>query len=89
MNALYILALWLSVSAIPERQGPFFSTGGKKEMEIQKKYLRMSEACEYLGVSRSTLSKSQIPFIKLNGVRLYDVRDIDAYLESLKQVKEA
>lgn len=43
-------------------------------------------AAVYLGVSESTLRKLEIPRRKLGEKRLYDVRDLDAYADTLPRI---
>ncbi len=50
-------------------------------METKKICVRTDEACKMLSICRSSLFKSSIPYIKMNGCRLYRVSDIEAFLE--------
>lgn len=53
-------------------------------MEIKTR----EEAAEYLGVSLATFKKFQktIPHIRLGRLIKFDIKDLDAYLESKKVV---
>lgn len=50
-------------------------------METKKICVRAEEACKMLSICRSSLFKSSIPYVKMNGCRLYRVADIESYLE--------
>lgn len=52
-------------------------------MELhQRLCVRVKEACEMLSISRTTLFKSDIPYVKMNGLRLYKIADLLAYLDA-------
>lgn len=59
-------------------------------MNQDKKYLRTPEAASYIGLSESTLIKDrwsghlQIPHVKVGRSVLYDIGDLDAWLNGLK-----
>ncbi len=57
-------------------------------MERQRLCVRVREACTMLSIGRTTLFNLDIPYIKINGLRLYKVRDLEAYLD-VHTVKEA
>lgn len=71
-------ALHLNLNAEPL---PFLSY---KEVDMERKRLcvRVNEACELLSMGRTSLFKSDIPYIKINGLRLYRIEDLEAYLEA-------
>lgn len=57
---------------------------------MEKLCVRVSEACRLLGIGRTTLFKSDIPYVKLNGLRVYRIKDLEAYLEThIKNKEEA
>lgn len=62
--------------------------GGKNKMERQCLCVRVSEACKMLSIGRTTLFSLDIPYVKLNSVRLYKVADLEAYLEAHTVTKE-
>lgn len=41
-----------------------------------------------LSMSRTTLFNSDIPYVKINKLRLYRIEDLEAYLEAHLQQKE-
>lgn len=51
-------------------------------MERKRLCVRVNEACELLSMGRTSLFKSDIPYIKINGLRLYRIEDLEAYLEA-------
>lgn len=57
------------------------------------RWLNSGEAAEYLGCSKNFLDKDRqfgtcgIPFSRLGRCVKYDVRDLDAYLESNKSIR--
>ena len=51
-------------------------------MERQRICIREKEACEMLGISRSTLFKSGIPFSYINACKVYRIKDIEEYLDA-------
>ena len=57
-------------------------------MEGQRLCVRAAEACQMLSISRTSLFKSDIPYAKVNGCRVYRIADLKAYLEA-HMVKEA
>jgi len=58
----------------------------KRRAEIRRKLSR-KEAADYLGVMPNTLNKwacighPSIPYYRIGGKAVYDVRDLDAFLE--------
>lgn len=48
--------------------------------------VRVNEACKLLGIGRTTLFMSDIPYIKMKSLRLYLIKDLEAYLEAHKRV---
>ena len=57
-------------------------------MERKRLCVRVNEACEMLCMSRTTLFNSDIPYVKINRIRLYRIEDLEAYLEAHLQRKE-
>lgn len=57
-------------------------------MERKRLCVRVNEACEMLSMGRTSLFNSDIPYIKINGLRLYRIEDLEAYLEAHIQRKE-
>jgi len=57
-------------------------------MERKRLCVRVGEACEMLSMGRTSLFNSDIPYIKINGLRLYRIEDLEAYLEAHIQRKE-
>ena len=57
-------------------------------MERQRLCVRVSDACKMLSIGRTTLFSLDIPYVKINGLRLYKIRDLEAYLDA-HTVKEA
>lgn len=57
-------------------------------MERKRLCVRVLEACEMLSMGRTTLFKSDIPYVKINKLRLYRIEDLEAYLEAHLQNKE-
>ena len=60
--------------------------------EISHRYLRTEEAARYLGIHPNTLRRlahaGEIPYIPGNGLRspwLFDIRDLDAWIEKRKK----
>lgn len=62
-------------------------------MQIQSRLLKPKAASEYIGMSHSWLAKSRIngptqsgatapPFIKIGTTVLYDIRDLDVWIDS-------
>lgn len=51
-------------------------------MEKTALSVRVSDACKMLSISRSTLFNLDIPYVKINSMRLYKVADLEAYLEA-------
>ena len=51
-------------------------------MERKRLCVRVKEACELLSMSRTSLFKSDIPYVKINSLRLYRIEDLEAYLEA-------
>lgn len=55
-----------------------------------QRYVRTPEAADYLGLSRATLNKDRvtgllgIPYAKLGRAVLYDLTDLDAFMERNK-----
>ncbi|MBN2001506.1 helix-turn-helix domain-containing protein [candidate division KSB1 bacterium] len=56
---------------------------------ISKRLLNVNQAAEYLSIGRSKLyqwvRKGAIPSITLDSRRLFDVEDLDKFVERLKQ----
>lgn len=57
-------------------------------MENKRLCVRVAEACEMLSIGRTTLFSLDIPYIKINSMRLYKVEDIEAYLVAHTVIKE-
>ena len=57
-------------------------------MEKQRLCVRVSDACKMLSIGRTTLFSLDIPYVKINSVRLYKVADLEAYLEAHTVTKE-
>ena len=57
-------------------------------MERKRLCVRVMEACEMLSMSRTTLFNSDIPYVKINRLRLYRIEDLEAYLEAHLQCRE-
>ena len=57
-------------------------------MEKKRLCVRVAEACEMLSIGRTTLFSLDIPYIKINSMRLYKVEDIEAYLVAHTVTKE-
>jgi len=55
---------------------------------VNKRLLSAQEASEYLSISRALLyqwvDKKRIPSLKINRRRLFDVNDLDDFVEQLK-----
>lgn len=49
---------------------------------MERMCVRVKEACELLSIGRTSLYKADIPHIKINGVRLYKLDDLRAYLNA-------
>ena len=62
-----------------------------KDTENRKRYVRQEPMCEYVGgLSESKAEKMRLdgsgpPFIKVGNVVLYDLNDVDAWLEQRKR----
>ena len=55
---------------------------------MDKKYLDVKEACEFLGISRPTLYRLKeegLPYFKLRGSLKFDKADLEEWIETLKQ----
>lgn len=52
---------------------------------MEKLCVRVEDACKLLSVSRTTLFNLDIPYVKINGLRLYMIKDLNAYIEAHKQ----
>ena len=56
---------------------------------IHRRLLDVKSAAEYLSIGRSLLyqlaAKGKIPSIKINSRRLFDVNDLDEFVERMKQ----
>lgn len=55
---------------------------------MDKKYLDVKEACEFLGISRPTLYRLKeegLPYFKLRGSLRFDKADLEKWIETLKQ----
>ena len=55
---------------------------------MERLCVRVSDACKMLSIGRTTLFSLDIPYIKINSMRLYKVEDLEAYLDA-HTVKEA
>ena len=59
---------------------------------MQKRLLKTKEAAAYLSIGRSTLcmwiSQGKVPSLKVGKNRLFDVQELDAFVESLKARRE-
>ena len=58
--------------------------------ELSKRLLRTKDAAAYLGLSKSTLEKHRVTgdgaiYASLGRVVVYDVNDLDAYVEARKR----
>ncbi len=51
-------------------------------MERERLCVRVNDACKMLSIGRTSLFCSDIPFVKMNGIRLYRIADLEAYLEA-------
>ena len=60
----------------------------RKNMERQRLCVRVPDACKMLSIGRTTLFSLDIPYVKINSVRLYKVADLEAYLEAHTVTKE-
>ena len=56
----------------------------EEESSMERLCVRVKEACELLSIGRTSLYKSDIPYIKINGIRLYMKKGLDSYLDSHK-----
>jgi excisionase family DNA binding protein len=58
---------------------------------VNKRLLDSKEAAKYLSISRSKLyqwaDSGKIPSMKLDRRRLFDVLDLDAFVDSLKAIQ--
>ena len=56
---------------------------------VNKRLLDVKSAAEYLSISRALLyqvaTKGMIPNIKINSRRLFDVNDLDEFVDRLKR----
>ena len=54
----------------------------------QKRLLNVKNAANYLSISRSLLyqwcDKGKIPSIRINSKRLFDIEDLDKFIDQLK-----
>ena len=57
-------------------------------MERKLLSVRVADACKMLSIGRTTLFSLDIPYIKINSMRLYKVADLEAYLEAHTVTKE-
>ena len=55
---------------------------------MEKLCVRVCDACKMLSIGRTTLFSLDIPYVKINSVRLYKVADLEAYLEAHTVTKE-
>lgn len=53
-----------------------------------RRLLRRVDAATYLGVSPSLLDELEIPARRLRSIRLYDLRDLDAFASALPYAGE-
>ncbi len=49
---------------------------------MERLCVKVKEACQMLSVSRTTMFNLDIPYIKINNIRLYYISDLKAYLEA-------
>lgn len=56
----------------------------KEKLTISEKLLTRKEAAEFLGVAEGTLVYIALPYIKVNGVAMYRLSDLEAYKEKHK-----
>jgi len=56
---------------------------------MERMCVRVKEACELLSIGRTSLYKLDIPYSKINGVRVYQIKDLELYLDSHKVVKHS
>ena len=54
----------------------------EEHMERQRLCVRVPDACKMLSIGRTTLFSLDIPFVKINRIRLYRIEDLEAYLEA-------
>ncbi|MBN1997749.1 helix-turn-helix domain-containing protein [candidate division KSB1 bacterium] len=58
-------------------------------VQLDKRLLNVNQAAEYLSIGRSKLyqwvRKGEIPSITLDSRRLFDVNDLDEFVERLKE----
>lgn len=64
------------------------------EMEIMnKRLLDVKAAAEYLSISRAKLyqwvDKGRIPSVRIDSRRLFDIRELNAFVEKLKRDQRA
>jgi excisionase family DNA binding protein len=56
---------------------------------VNKRLLDVKSAADYLSISRALLyqwaTKGKIPSIKINSRRLFDVNDLDEFVDKLKE----
>lgn len=59
---------------------------------MNKRLLDAKEAASYLGISRAKLyqwgEKNKIPSVRIDGRRLFDVLEMDEFVEKLKKDRE-
>ena len=48
---------------------------------MERLCVRVKDACELLSIGRTSLYKADIPYIKINGIRLYKIEDLRSYLD--------
>jgi len=60
---------------------------------INKRLLNAKSAAEYLSISRALLyqlvAKGKIPSVKINSRRLFDVNDLDDFVDKLKKEQQS
>jgi excisionase family DNA binding protein len=61
----------------------------KMTVIVNKRLLNAKSAAEYLSIGKSLLydlaAKGKIPSLKINSRRLFDVNDLDDYVDKLKE----
>ena len=56
---------------------------------MERMCVRVKEACQLLSIGRTSLYKLDIPYSKINGVRVYQIKDLELYLNSHKVVNHS
>lgn len=77
---------------VTEQNNDKTSQGGIMEsQEYQKLRFKTPQAAEYLGISRSNMEKMRLrgngpPYAKLGRLVIYDIADLDAWVNSRKRM---